>query len=72
MNCGDCVDIWQHDDWPRWRYDLAELAQPLAEVSLAQGRLTALRDIGDLLTRGILRKSQGGGRSTSYELGDMP
>lgn len=29
---------------------------------------TALRDIGDLLERGILRKTRAGGRSTSYEL----
>lgn len=31
---------------------------------------TALRDITDLLTRGVLRKAAAGGRSTSYELGD--
>ncbi len=31
---------------------------------------TALRDITDLLTRGVLRKSAAGGRSTSYELND--
>ena len=31
---------------------------------------TALRDITDLLTRGVLRKSDAGGRSTSYELND--
>jgi Fic family protein len=29
---------------------------------------TALRDINDLLARGVLRKTDGGGRSTSYEL----
>jgi Fic family protein len=29
---------------------------------------TALRDINDLLERGVLRKSEAGGRSTSYEL----
>jgi Fic family protein len=29
---------------------------------------TALRDITDLLARGILRRSDAGGRSTSYEL----
>lgn len=33
---------------------------------------TALRDINDLLTRGVLRKSAAGGRSTSYELDDLP
>ena len=30
---------------------------------------TALRDINDLLARGVLRKLEGGGRSTGYELG---
>ncbi len=29
---------------------------------------TALRDIGDLVARGILRKAEAGGRSTSYDL----
>ena len=31
---------------------------------------TALRDINDLVTRGLLRKSEAGGRSTGYELVD--
>ena len=31
---------------------------------------TALRDITNLLARGILPKSDAGGRSTSYELND--
>jgi len=33
---------------------------------------TALRDINDLVTRGVLRKNDAGGRSTSYELNDLP
>lgn len=33
---------------------------------------TALRDINDLLSRGVLRKTDAGGRSTSYELNDLP
>jgi Fic family protein len=33
---------------------------------------TALRDINDLLARGVLRKSDAGGRSTNYELNDLP
>lgn len=33
---------------------------------------TALRDITDLLDRGVLRKSEAGGRSTSYELAPLP
>ena len=32
---------------------------------------TALRDITDLLVRGVLRKLDAGGRSTSYELSDV-
>jgi len=31
---------------------------------------TALRDINDLLARGVLRKLDAGGRSTSYELSE--
>ena len=33
---------------------------------------TALRDINDLLARGLLRRSDAGGRSTSYQLNDLP
>lgn len=33
---------------------------------------TALRDITDLLVRGVLRKTDAGGRSSSYELNDLP
>jgi len=32
---------------------------------------TALRDIQDLINKGILKKSAGGGRSTSYELNEL-
>ena len=32
---------------------------------------TALRDITELLTRGVLRKANAGGRSTSYELNNL-
>ncbi|WP_154678270.1 hypothetical protein [Microvirga massiliensis] len=31
----------------------------------------ALRDISDLIERGILRKDAGGGRSTSYSLAEV-
>ncbi|MHB8141657.1 MAG: Fic family protein [Vulcanimicrobiaceae bacterium] len=33
---------------------------------------TALRDINELLTHGVLRKSAAGGRSTTYELNHLP
>jgi Fic family protein len=34
-------------------------------------RDTALRDIKDLMVKGILRQEQQGGRSTNYELADF-
>ncbi|MCF7996241.1 MAG: DUF4172 domain-containing protein, partial [Chromatiaceae bacterium] len=36
---GEKSYIWRHEDWPSWRYDLAVLAEPLAQVSRAQGLL---------------------------------
>ena len=33
---------------------------------------TALRDIADLVQQGLLRKNEGGGRSTSYSLAEGP
>ena len=47
MKRGDYSDIWQLGDWPNWRFDLAALAQPLADVSRAQGLLIGrLADVG--------------------------
>ena len=47
MNSGDSKYIWQASDWPAWRFDLAALAGPLAEVSRAQGVLMGrLADVG--------------------------
>lgn len=47
MKSGDYTYVWQADLWPKWRYDLASLAGPLAEVSRAQGVLMGrLADIG--------------------------
>ncbi len=47
MNSGEKPYIWQADDWPHWRYDLAALVTPLAEVSRAQGLLLGrLADVG--------------------------
>ncbi|WP_298597698.1 Fic family protein [Zoogloea sp.] len=47
MNYGDYLYVWQAPDWPQWRYDLAVLARPLAEVSRAQGLLLGrLADVG--------------------------
>lgn len=47
MNSGDYGYIWQAGDWPHWRYDLAVLAAPMAQVSRAQGVLMGrLADVG--------------------------
>ena len=47
MKGGDYKYIWQTDDWPNWRFDLAALAGPMAEVSRAQGLLLGrLADVG--------------------------
>jgi Fic family protein len=47
MKSGEYKFIWQADDWPNWRFDLASLAGPMAEVSRAQGLLLGrLADIG--------------------------
>lgn len=68
MNSGDHLYIWQASDWPTWRFDLAALAQPLADVSRAQGLLAgrladvgmALRDQASLsvLTEDVLKTSE--------------
>ena len=47
MNSGDYKYIWQASDWPHWRFDLAALAEPMAEASRAQGILIGrLADVG--------------------------
>ena len=68
MNSGDNTYIWQASDWPTWRFDLATLVQPLAEVSRAQGLLMgrladvgmALRDQASLsvLTQDVIKTSE--------------
>ena len=47
MNSGDYLYIWQAPDWPHWCYDLSALAEPMAQVSRAQGLLLGrLADVG--------------------------
>ena len=67
MERGESTYIWEASDWPHWRYDMARLAGPLADVSRAQGlllgRLTdagiALRDQASLavLTEDVVKTS---------------
>ena len=68
MYSGEKLYIWQAFDWPGWRYDLAALSEPLAEVSRAQGLLLgrladvgmALRDQASLeaLTEDVVKTSE--------------
>ncbi len=68
MKSGERIYIWQAEDWPDWRYDLATLAGPLAAVSLAQGMLLGrlanvgmtLRDQASLsaLTEDVVKTSE--------------
>lgn len=77
MNSGDYMYIWQADDWPNWRYDLAALAGPMAEVSRAQGLLLgrladvgmALRDQASLsaLTSDVVKTSEIEGEQLNVE-----
>lgn len=47
MKARDYTYIWQTDDWPNWTYDLAALANQIAQVSQAQGiQLGRMADIG--------------------------
>ncbi len=77
MNSGDYKYIWQTNDWPNWRFDLAALAGPMAEVSRAQGLLIgrlvdvgmALRDQASLaaLTEDVVKTSEIEGEQLDVE-----
>ena len=77
MNGGGWTYIWQVSDWPTWRFDLAALAQPLADVSRAQGLLMgrladvgmALRDQASLsaLTEDVIKTSEIEGERLNVE-----
>ncbi len=77
MKSGDYPYIWQASDWPRWRFDLAALAGPMADVSRAQGLLIGrladvgmpLRDQASLatLTEDVLKTSEIEGQQLSAE-----
>lgn len=77
MKRGHYTYIWQAGDWPDWRFDLAVLAQPLAEVSRVQGLLMgrladvgmALRDQASLstLTEDVLKTSEIEGEQLNVE-----
>lgn len=77
MKSGDCIYIWQIEDWPNWRFDLSALAEPMAEVSRAQGLLmgrladvgVALRDRASLaaLTEDVVKTSEIEGERLNVE-----
>jgi Fic family protein len=55
MESGDYLHlyIWEAPDWPRWRYDLASLATPLAAVTGAQGLL-----LGRMYDAGLAQREE--------------
>ncbi|WP_337261502.1 MULTISPECIES: Fic family protein [unclassified Serratia (in: enterobacteria)] len=77
MNSGDYVYIWQASEWPTWHFDLTALANPMAEVSRAQGMLLgrladvgmALRDQASLaaLTEDVVKTSEIEGEALNVE-----
>ena len=77
MNSGDYAYIWQADDWPTWRFDLAALAQHMADVSRAQGHLMGrLADVGmtlrdqaslSVLTEDVIKTSEIEGEQLKVE-----
>ena len=77
MNSGDYKYIWQASDWPNWRFDLAALAEPMAEASRAQGILSgrladvgmALRDQASLasITEDVVKTSEIEGQTLNVE-----
>jgi Fic family protein len=77
MNSGEYTYIWQSSEWPDWRYDLAALAQSLADASRAQGLLMgrladvgmALRDQASLsaLTEDVIKTSEIEGEQLDVE-----
>ena len=77
MNSGDYRYIWQDSDWPNWCFDLAALAESMAEVSRAQGLLIgrladvgmALRDQASLiaLTEDVVKTSEIEGEQLNVE-----
>jgi len=77
MSSGHYTYIWQANEWPNWRYDLAALAGPLAEASRAQGLLLgrlsdvgmALRDQASLsaLTEDVVKTSEIEGEQLNLE-----
>ncbi len=77
MKSGDYNYIWQASDWPNWRFDLPKLADPIAEVSRAQGLLfgrlidvgMALRDQASLaaLTEDVVKTSEIEGEQLKIE-----
>ena len=77
MKSGDYLYIWEASDWPTWRFDLAALAQPLADASRAQGLLMGrLADVGmplrdqaslSALTEDVVKTSEIEGQQLNVE-----
>ena len=46
--------IWQHPEWPRFKWDMGALAEPLAKATGAQGQL---RMVGRVLDKDLTREA---------------
>ncbi len=68
MNSGDNLYVWQHPDWPQWRYQAESLMPLLAQVHQSLGHLMGrMRDQGmpsqdhanlEALTTDVLKTSE--------------
>ena len=56
MKSGEKTYIWERRDWPRFTYDLSQLALTLTQASQLQGRLFEKINSLGLLQRNEARK----------------
>ncbi len=77
MKSGEKTYIWERNDWPRFTYDLSQLAVVLAQTSQLQGRLfEKINSLGILqrkeaslqvLTTDVLKTSEIEGENLNYD-----
>lgn len=63
MKSEEKLYIWQSQDWPNWRFDLADLSEPLARASRAQGHL-----LGRLADVGLAQRDQASFLALSHDV----
>ncbi len=77
MKSGEKTYIWERQDWPRYRYDLAQLAVKLAHTTQIQGRLfEKINSLGllqrkeaslQVLTEDVLKTSEIEGENLNHD-----